>query len=417
MKWAITIVVAAVLGTAAAWAMVDSKYGQREMYFGVIDANGEVTAEDIPSVVNLDDSSAYAKIALPDGHEHDFGVMRPDQKGEHVFRIRNEGSIPLTLTIGAATCKCTLGSLENEKLMPDEETTVKMEWSIETDADEFEQSAELRTNDPERPAVQFKITGRVVRGVELVPRALTFGEAAAGDPIELTAKIYNYQDEDIDIRDVRFSGDFLTENAEVDIEPFTPSAEDGIHADAREGYRVNIEIPPGLPQGSMQTNIGFGFVKLDEDGNVIPVDPDDPEKMTYLPASLAGRVVGVLSMITSSKLKELDGGTYVYDIGRLRPEDDFEAKALVVVKGSQRDNTNLSVGEVHPEGVLEARLEEPLMRGQMALHRLVIRFKPGPEPVERLGKNKQDYGWVLIESDNAKVPPMRVVLKFALPAI
>ena len=34
---------------------------------------------------------------------------------------------------------------------------------------------------------------------------------------------------------------------------------------------------------------------------------------------------------------------------------------------------------------------------------------------ERLGKNKEDYGMVWIESNNPAVPKMRIGVKFAIP--
>ena len=57
---------------------------------------------------------------------------------------------------------------------------------------------------------------------------------------------------------------------------------------------------------------------------------------------------------------------------------------------------------------------EPKGRGSMTLYPLEIELIPGDETVERLGKNKDDYGTVWIESDNPKVTKMRVALKFAI---
>ena len=60
------------------------------------------------------------------------------------------------------------------------------------------------------------------------------------------------------------------------------------------------------------------------------------------------------------------------------------------------------------------RMGEPVGRGSMLLYPLRIELVPGAEPIERLGKSKDDYGTVWIESDNPKVTRMRVALKFAL---
>lgn len=85
-----------------------------------------------------------------------------------------------------------------------------------------------------------------------------------------------------------------------------------------------------------------------------------------------------------------------------------------MLKGSERDNTTLRVGAISPEGVLKARLGEPKSRGTMTLYTLEIEVVPGDQPIARLGKNKDDYGNVWIESDNPKVTKMRIAVKFAV---
>ena len=119
-------------------------------------------------------------------------------------------------------------------------------------------------------------------------------------------------------------------------------------------------------------------------------------------------------MITSSKLTGQTGGGYVYDFGRITKDDPLKVKTFVVLKGSDRDNTNLSVGEIYPDGVVKATLGEPKGRGSMKLYPLELELIPGKELIERLGNDNEDYGSVWIESDNPKVTKMRVALKFAI---
>ena len=416
MKFLLALFLVAFCGTAVAWSVIDRKYGRAEVLFGVLDLDGQVTAKQIEEVVNLEPVTAFAKADLPDGSVYDFGIMQPDEKGQHEFRIRNAGDIPLTLRLGATSCKCTLGSLVNDQLGPGEETTVKMEWTVQTEANVFSQTAELRTNDPENPAVQLKVRGNVVRGVEIVPKDWTFGEIAAGEPIEMVAKVYNHSDRDIRPKDPSFSTQFMRENGAFEIEPFTPGAEDGVHAEARQGFIVTARVAAGMPTGYAQGNFMFGYEHLDEQGNPVPADPKSPDKTIFVSAGVSGRVVGILGMIPSAKLKEVQDGTFLFDLGRLNPRDEPESKALVLVKGSERDKIRLRVAEVMPAGVFDVSLEEPTIRASSALYRLVIRLDPGVEPIEKLGNHKDDYGWVLIDAENAEISPMRLLLKFSVSA-
>ncbi|MCG8652715.1 MAG: hypothetical protein MI861_22945, partial [Pirellulales bacterium] len=77
--------------------------------------------------------------------------------------------------------------------------------------------------------------------------------------------------------------------------------------------------------------------------------------------------------------------------------------------------TNLKIGEVSPSSVIKATLGEPTAgQGSMKLFPLEIEIVPGEEAIARLGKNKDDYGNVWIESDNPKVTKMRIAVKFAV---
>ncbi len=411
MKFFLCIVLAAACGTAAAWAIVERNYGRYDAYLGVIDDDGQVTAESIREVVNLAPATSFARVELPDGREHDFGVMRPDEKGEHRFRIRNAGSIPLTLRLGATSCKCTLGNLADDQLAPGAETSVAMEWVVKTNADHFSQTAELRTNDPENPAVQLLIEGHVIRGVEMTPKEWTFGDVASGEPIEMTAKVFNHLDRDIEPADVGFTSESFSDEASVEIEPFSPSPDDGIHASARQAFAITARIPPGMPQGSVRGRFRFGYRTVDEGAEgVVPED----ESM-YVSAPVSGRVVGVLGMIPNSRLKELRDGTYLLDLGELTQGEEAEARALVMVKGRDRGELRLQIGEVSPEGVFDVELGEPTVRATSSLYRLRLHLRPDAEPIERLGGGgKNDLGKILIEADDDSIAPMRLLLKFSV---
>lgn len=70
--------------------------------------------------------------------------------------------------------------------------------------------------------------------------------------------------------------------------------------------------------------------------------------------------------------------------------------------------------KVVPEGVIKATLGEPNDRGTMTLFPIEIELIRGKDRVERLGTTKDDYGSIWIESDNIKITPMRIAIKFAI---
>lgn len=402
------------LGLGTAWAVNYQRFGHRVAWFGPFGTNSELTPDGVPGYLESLLPEGRPVVELLDDPNFDFGMMTPDSEGEHVFTIKNVGSGDLRLRLGASTCKCTFGDLEREILSPGEQTEIKLSWTVKTGQSEFSQSAEVITNDPNMVVIRFGITGQVVRDIDLFPDTWTFGEVATGEPIEVTGTIYSFLESDIKLTDLKFSNDEMTALSDFEVQPFQPNKEnDGIRGGARQGFRVTAKIKPGLRQGAVSQNLLIGFDRFDSDGNRIDVAGGEKE---FIVAPTKGAIVGPLGMILSSRLSGQEGGGYLYEFGRLKEGDSHIAKAFIVLKGSERDRTNLRIGETDPAGVVKASLGEPKGQGSMKLFPLEIELVRGAEPVERMGRNADDFGSVWIESDNPKVTKMRIGLKFAIEA-
>ena len=149
----------------------------------------------------------------------------------------------------------------------------------------------------------------------------------------------------------------MSELSEFTIEPFQPNKEnDGIRGSARQGFVVTARIKPGLRQGAVSQNLRMTLNRLDEAGNVVPNEDGLSE---FISAPTKGAIVGPLGMILTSRLSGQQGGGYVYDFGKVAKGDSLIGKAFVVLKGSERDRTELRIGETIPEGTVIARLGEP----------------------------------------------------------
>ena len=405
--------VSAVIGMGAAWTVNFYRYGT-ESRFGPFGTDGAVTVSTAATdLESAEQATGNPKAFVVDGESsYDFGIMSPGDQGEHTFFIANTGQADLKLRLGASTCKCTIGALENESIAPGDKTGVKLSWQVKPDDVSFAQSAQILTNDPSEPALTFEITGKVVRDMDVVPLQWSFGEVAAGDSFEVAGTIYNFMDHDIEPTEPRFSDADMTELAEFSIEPFQPTRQaDGIHSAARQGFRVVAKIESGLRQGALSRQLVFGFHKLDEQGNRMDATNDDKALEVLIPVS--GSIVGPLGMILNDQLEER-AGSYVYDLGRIGEDDPLTAKAFVVLKGKEHNNVKLRIGEVSPDQVIKAKLGEPKGSGPTRLFPLEIEMIPGTESVDRRGMSKDDYGWISIEADTPKVSTMRVLLKFSL---
>ncbi|MCA9139563.1 MAG: hypothetical protein KDB00_22470, partial [Planctomycetales bacterium] len=199
-------------------------------------------------------------------------------------------------------------------------------------------------------------------------------------------------------------------------------------------YLVTAKVKPGMRQGPMVTKMLVEFKKLAQTSGETVTEPsaeksedevadqvteaDDDEKIQtldentyYTSVECAGSVIGALSVLETSNLKTTERGGYIWTLGRLGADDKLEFQALVTLKGSEKDSTNLTIGETYPSDVIEAKFAEPISKGQMKLFRLNMTLKASDKTIDLLGKNKDDFGWMWIESDNPKVSRMRIAVK------
>ena len=55
--------------------------------------------------------------------------MQRGTSKSHEFVFRNTGKSPLTVRVGATSCKCTVGKVSKNRFAPGESVPVKLEWS------------------------------------------------------------------------------------------------------------------------------------------------------------------------------------------------------------------------------------------------------------------------------------------------
>lgn len=121
----------------------------------------------------------HPKVVVPES-EYNFGVAMQMDKGSHVFKIKNEGTVPLKLKVGKTTCQCTIGSLGDDAVPPGGETTIELNWQIKAPAPNFHHSATIHSDDPEKLAFQLEVTGLVGRQFMVLPESVNFSAMTEG---------------------------------------------------------------------------------------------------------------------------------------------------------------------------------------------------------------------------------------------
>ena len=199
--------------------------------------------------------------------EHTFGTIGTGSGGSYRFAIRNTGGGPLTLTRGSTSCSCTVsefesaegGSPDAKKLVPpDEETFVTVQWKGKPPGGPFRQQATILTDDPRRPEVVFVVQGTVVPTWRAIPESIVLPRLTASASQRASATIFTYGEGRPELDHVSIDH---PQAAQFFSLAATPLSAEEIAAEpgASGGFRIDVEIKPGLPLGRLRQMIAATF--------------------------------------------------------------------------------------------------------------------------------------------------------------
>jgi hypothetical protein len=195
--------------------------------------------------------------AVLDEAQFDFGTMDQQQKGAHVFTVKNEGEGELELRIANTSCGCTSVKLahlvwqpkqgapptEAIHVPPGQSVGVEMSWNTELRAGDFRTSAKVLSNDAALPVIETFIAGKIVPFVELTATQLQFAEARSAEPTTQSMHVYSKKLDNLELTGFDTSNELVTAT-------FEPAATDYLGLmEGKSGVKVTVEVKPGLPIG------------------------------------------------------------------------------------------------------------------------------------------------------------------------
>ncbi|MDF1840580.1 MAG: DUF1573 domain-containing protein [Rubripirellula sp.] len=183
--------------------------------------------------------SEVKPIAVASNTEFDFGMVDPHATLTHDFSIQNQGDAPLELNVAKTSCKCTMGDLEKDVLLPGETTNVTMTWNTGYQAEEYKQTAIVVTNDPLRSSITFKVQGEV-KAKFVAPEQIAFNKTDPGVPTEARFLVFSQLWEDFLITDIQCDipgFEWHAEPSQVDVATLADS-------EARSAWEVRVFSAP-----------------------------------------------------------------------------------------------------------------------------------------------------------------------------
>lgn len=199
------------------------------------------------------------KVVVEGETVYDFGSMSQRTTGTHSWTFRNAGDADLEIWLGGTTCKCTVAKLAELKesggrikLKPGETTSIDLEWDSKEVDGAFNQEAKINTNDPERPMIPLIAKGAVHPAIIVVPkdRVAAMTNVSSDEPKRVSVALFAPEQPDLKILKIATS---KPELIVVEPKPFTPEELKTLKAKA--GYRLDVEVKPGMPLGTFRDEV------------------------------------------------------------------------------------------------------------------------------------------------------------------
>jgi hypothetical protein len=238
----------------------------------------------------------HSKLEISGPMMHEFGTMSQHDSGTHGWEVKNVGEANLELWLdGKPTCHCTIAEFETagkaeegtpaKKVVvePNKSTKVNLKWETREWKDrEYVQSATFGTNDPARPMFTVSVKGVVVPPIIVMPpQMISLPSVSTEDPTRQKFAVYS-----MDRPETKITKVVTSRPAYIVANPvqFGKDSDEAKIFKVKNGYRVDVEVKPGMPIGNFHDEI---------------VITTDHPRMPELKLSIGGSVSGPISAIPS----------------------------------------------------------------------------------------------------------------------
>ncbi|MFM9960162.1 MAG: DUF1573 domain-containing protein [Planctomycetaceae bacterium] len=414
----------------------------------VVPDDTKVVKVDTSDVPQPPKTGPYGKFVVVGETSYHFGVMEHLQKGEHEFKVRNDGKAPLKMVAleRDQTCSCTLGSLGKDGLQPGEETNVKLSWTIKYPKTAFHHSAKIRTDDPENPVTTFYVRGFVGHRLVVKPsQEISVGSLSEKEPTERKIFLFSEVVDAFEITKFEPSNPLIVAKATpLTAEALKLATQDPVAAKSREmmkqmsedakrnapggkiaelpgpshdqppedlsdqspdpkcGYELQITLHPGFPIGKLRESLLIHTNVPSSSEADAPVSP--PMLVTF--TGLRSGPVQILGTpgITWSPEETL------LRMGRFPAKEGKKAKLVVLVKKSEQELEITEAKLDPPQMKYEFRKDATFNGAGRDKFELVLDVPAGGIPLSLGGG--QRTGSVILQTNHPEAKTIKFELEF-----
>lgn len=361
------LIIAAIFGATVGVAVGYYEVGPVEEAFAppLTDANRDLPATEVGA------AKALPRVEI-DSINHDFGTMQRGDTESHEFVFTNTGEGALQLTVGATSCKCTVGEVDDTSLAIGESTPVKLEWVAKTGIGDFSQTATIRTNDPRNSRITLTVSGIVTDITGLDPQEFMLGKITTDQACTSSVYLAAYGETPIEATATMASNTLKPEFYEVEVETVEDLLEVPLKA-ATSAVLIRVKTQPGLPLGMLT--------------EWVEIETNLPEA-DVVRVPIIGSVEGDISVHGRGWAKNLG----VILMGKVPRDEGKEAKLIVSFKGESAKEASAEIGKVSPDWI-DVSLGDPKQVREGVTHiPMTIKIPAGQVPVIHNGQGEADGG-------------------------
>jgi len=152
---------------------------------------------------------------IPLESEYNFGEIKEGETVSHNFIIFNRGTDVLKISKVKASCGCTAANPTKTELLPEDSTSVKVEFNSNRRSGMQKKYVYVFSNDPETPQLRLAFKANIISknkeniiekpSIKLSKYNHNFGNIKQGEVLDLSIDVFNNGDSDLQINKIKSS--------------------------------------------------------------------------------------------------------------------------------------------------------------------------------------------------------------------
>ncbi|MFO0939384.1 MAG: DUF1573 domain-containing protein [Pirellulales bacterium] len=348
------------------------------------------TNEKTPKIKTTGENAGLAVVELPEGTSFKFGTMKHGTSMSHEFPIKNVGTAPLIVKNTGSTCKCTVGKLNKEVLMPGESEMIKLEWRGVAVNPSYAQTATFQTNCLNHAELKFQVEGAVIDSFVLKPSEIGLGDFAADTGTSREFSVFCYT-EGVDLSRFEWSNPETAKYIKLEHSEFQPS-EDPDNAKAIKAYKVKLNVLPGLTVGNFS-------------GNVLLHTNNDLDRLEL---RVGGRSVSDMSVIAGSSFNAESG---ILTLDKISAAEGHSMSVWLVLRGEEHATTEVTAEQDNASETLKVSVGEKRVEKTRTLVPIKFEVPKGAKEAYYPGTGKGTFVKVLLKANSSKPTELPIHVK------